>query len=116
MAGEKYEYNIDFDGIEAIDIHAHVEADDHGHCAYDDELITATKQYFKLESEPTTVDSVADVLPAAQHRGGGVHHRFADGVGASAQLRGEPDRRRGAQQRRLDPVRLRRPADRRPRR
>ena len=59
MAGEKYEYGIDFDGIEAIDIHAHVEADDHGHCAYDDELITATKQYFKLESEPTTVDSVA---------------------------------------------------------
>ena len=60
MAGEKYAYGIDFDAIDAIDIHAHVEADDHGHCAYDDELITATKQYFKLDSEPTTVDSVAD--------------------------------------------------------
>ena len=60
MAGEKYTYGIDFDAIEAIDIHTHVEADDHGRLAYDDELITATKQYFKLESGATTVDSVAE--------------------------------------------------------
>src|SRR4051812_42204346 len=60
MAGETYEYGIDFETIDAIDIHAHVEADDHGHRAYDDELITATKQYFKLQSAPTTVDSVAE--------------------------------------------------------
>lgn len=60
MAGESYTYGIDFDAVDAIDIHAHIEADDHGHCAYDDELITATKQYFKLDSEPTTADSVAD--------------------------------------------------------
>src|SRR3954469_26009008 len=60
MAGQKYEYGIDFAAIDAIDIHAHVEADDHGHHAYDDVLITATKQYFKLDSEPTTVDSVAE--------------------------------------------------------
>ena len=60
MAGEKYDYGIDFDAVDAIDIHAHVEADDHGHHAYDDELIAATKQYFKLDSEPTTVDSVAE--------------------------------------------------------
>ena len=59
MPGEKYEYGIDFDAIDAIDIHTHVEADDHGHHAYDDELITVTKKYFKLDSEPTTVDSVA---------------------------------------------------------
>src|ERR1700712_4081491 len=60
MAGEKYEYGIDFDAVDAIDIHTHVEADDHGHRAYDDELIAATKQYFKLESDPTTVDAVAE--------------------------------------------------------
>ncbi len=65
MAGEKYTYGIDFDAIDAIDIHAHVEADDHGHHAYDDELITATKQYFKLDSEPTTVDAVADTTGSA---------------------------------------------------
>jgi len=60
MAGQKYDYGIDFDAIDAIDIHAHVEADDHGHHAYDDELIAATKQYFKLNSDPTTVDAVAE--------------------------------------------------------
>ena len=60
MPGEKYQYGIDFDAVEAIDIHTHVEADDHGHHAYDDELIAATKQYFKLDSEVTTVDSVAE--------------------------------------------------------
>jgi uncharacterized protein len=58
--GQKYDYGIDFDAIDAIDIHAHVEADDHGHHAYDDELIAATKKYFKLNSEPTTVDAVAE--------------------------------------------------------
>jgi predicted TIM-barrel fold metal-dependent hydrolase len=57
---QKYDYGIDFAAIDAIDIHAHVEADDHGHHAYDDELIAATKLYFKLESEPTTVDAVAE--------------------------------------------------------
>jgi len=59
MTGEKYTCGVDFDAVEAVDIHTHVEADDHGRCAYDDELVTATKQYFKLDSEPTTVDSVA---------------------------------------------------------
>jgi hypothetical protein len=60
MFGEKYGYGIDFDVVDAIDIHTHVEADDDGHHAYADELITATKQCFKLDSEPTTVDSVAE--------------------------------------------------------
>ena len=60
MPGEKYQYGVDFDAIDAIDIHTHVEADDHGHHAYDGELIAATKQYFKLDSELTTVDSVAE--------------------------------------------------------
>ena len=48
-----YKYAIDFDAIDAIDIHAHVEADDHGHHSYDDELIAATRQYFKLNADPT---------------------------------------------------------------
>jgi len=64
MPGEKYTYGIDFETIDAIDIHSHVEADDHGHCAYTDELITATKQYFKLASDATTVDSVAEYYRA----------------------------------------------------
>jgi predicted TIM-barrel fold metal-dependent hydrolase len=58
---EKYTYGIDFDRVEAIDIHTHVEVDSHGHKGTDDELIAATQQYFKLGPEPTfTVDAVAD--------------------------------------------------------
>ncbi len=65
MAGaeqlEKYSYGIDFDAIEAIDIHTHVEVDGGGHQATDDELITATRQYFKLGPERTfTVDALAE--------------------------------------------------------
>ena len=61
MPGEKYEYGIDFDAIDAIDIHTHVEVDSHGRQAYDDELIAATNEYFKLGPErSTTVDAVAD--------------------------------------------------------
>jgi predicted TIM-barrel fold metal-dependent hydrolase len=56
-----YEYGIDFDAIEAIDIHTHIEVDVHGHKAHDDELIAATDEYFKLGPDRlTTVDAVAD--------------------------------------------------------
>ena len=41
MAGEKYEYGIDFERVAAVDIHTHVEVDGHGHKAYDDELVDA---------------------------------------------------------------------------
>ena len=61
MPGEKYEYGIDFDGIEAIDIHTHVEVDSHGHKAYDDELIAATEKYFKMAPGAlSSVDALAD--------------------------------------------------------
>jgi predicted TIM-barrel fold metal-dependent hydrolase len=61
MAGEKYSYGIDFDGIDAIDIHTHVEVDGGGHKAHDDELIAATDEYFKLGPDRlTTVDAIAE--------------------------------------------------------
>lgn len=65
MAGpqqlEKYSYGIDFDAIEAIDIHTHVEVDSSGHQATDDELVAATQRYFKLGPERTfTVDALAE--------------------------------------------------------
>ena len=55
MAGEKYEYGIDFDAIDAIDIHTHVEADGHGHHAYDDELIDGDQAVLQagLRARPT---------------------------------------------------------------
>jgi predicted TIM-barrel fold metal-dependent hydrolase len=61
LAAQKYEYGIDFDGVDAIDIHTHVEVDSHGHKAVDDELLAASEQYFKLAGERTpTVDDLAD--------------------------------------------------------
>ncbi len=58
---EKYECGIDFAAIEAIDIHTHVEVDCHGHQAYDDELVAATRSYFKMtDAAAATVDELAD--------------------------------------------------------
>ncbi|WP_299564307.1 amidohydrolase family protein [uncultured Mycolicibacterium sp.] len=56
-----YEYGIDFDRVEAIDFHTHVEVDGHGHHAYDDELTEATVAYFKLGGDLlNTVDELAE--------------------------------------------------------
>ncbi|HET7741936.1 MAG TPA: amidohydrolase family protein [Mycobacterium sp.] len=61
MLTEKYEYGIDFDAIEAIDFHTHVEVDCNGHNAYDDELVDATRSYFKMGDAPAaTVDELAE--------------------------------------------------------
>jgi predicted TIM-barrel fold metal-dependent hydrolase len=46
-----YQYGVDFDAVDAIDIHTHVEIDSHGHRAYDDELAHATDRYFNLGPE-----------------------------------------------------------------
>jgi predicted TIM-barrel fold metal-dependent hydrolase len=57
----RYEYGIDFDAVEAIDIHTHVEVDGHGHNAYDDELVDATRSYFRMgDTAAATVDELAD--------------------------------------------------------
>ena len=43
----RYEYGVDFDAVEAIDIHTHVEIDGCGHRSMDDELMAASEKYFK---------------------------------------------------------------------
>ncbi|MDT5192318.1 MAG: uncharacterized protein QOI28_4569, partial [Mycobacterium sp.] len=61
MTAVRYEYGIDFDAVEAIDIHTHVEVDGHGHNAYDDELVDATRSYFRMgDTAAATVDELAD--------------------------------------------------------
>jgi uncharacterized protein len=58
---QKYEYGIDFDRVDAIDIHTHVEIDSRGHKASDDELNEATQRYFKLGPDRfPTVDGLAE--------------------------------------------------------
>ena len=64
-SGEKYRCGVDFGGVEAIDIHTHVEVDCHGHQAYDDDLVSATRAYFKMgDATAATVDDLADYYRA----------------------------------------------------
>lgn len=57
---EKYSCGIDFSSVDAIDIHTHVEIDCHGHQAYDDELVDATRNYFKMgDTQAASVDDLA---------------------------------------------------------
>ena len=56
----RYEPRIDVDAIRALDVHVHVEADDHGHLSLDQELLDASAAYFKgAESRTPTVADLA---------------------------------------------------------
>jgi len=56
----RYEPAIDIDAIVALDVHTHVEADDHDHTALDQELLDASAKYFKSDDNRTpTVDDLA---------------------------------------------------------
>jgi uncharacterized protein len=55
----KYEPQIDTSAVVAIDMHVHVERDDHGHLSLDDELMDASAAYFRSSDNRTP--SVADL-------------------------------------------------------
>ena len=56
-----YEPNIDVDRIVALDVHVHVERDDHDHYALDDELLDASAKYFRSDDNRTpTVEQLAE--------------------------------------------------------
>lgn len=51
---------IDIDAIKALDVHVHVEKDDHGHVSVNDEILAASEKYFKPGTNRTpTVDDIA---------------------------------------------------------
>ena len=55
-----YSPTIDTDAITALDVHTHVEADDHDHFALDDDLLAASARYFRSDDNRTpTVDDLA---------------------------------------------------------
>ena len=55
-----YAPRIDPDAIVALDMHAHVEADDHGHFSLDQELLDASAKYFKADQDRTpTIERLA---------------------------------------------------------
>ncbi len=62
----RYEPRIDLDAITALDVHVHVERDQHGHLSLDQELMDASAAYFKsAESRTPTVDDLAERYRAA---------------------------------------------------
>ena len=62
MTDRRYESGVDFDAVEAIDIHTHVEIDSTGQCAYDAELMEATARYFGLGDDHLCgIDDLAEI-------------------------------------------------------
>lgn len=57
---KRYEFAVDFEAIEAIDIHTHIQVDSCGRHAIDDDLRAASAQYFKRDTDQdTTAEQIA---------------------------------------------------------
>ncbi|MBB2891852.1 amidohydrolase family protein [Flexivirga oryzae] len=62
-----YRPAIDLGAITALDVHVHVEADDHGHFSLDQELLDASAAYFKGDAPRTP--TVADLAERYRRAG-----------------------------------------------
>lgn len=57
----RYELGIDFEKIDAIDMHVHLEVDECGHKAMPEEFFEASAKYFKSEERTPSIDRIAEV-------------------------------------------------------
>ncbi|WP_460773092.1 amidohydrolase family protein [Microbacterium sp. GXF7504] len=55
----RYEPAIDLDAVTAIDVHVHVETDEHGHSSLPDDLNEAASKYFSTDGPKPDVDGIA---------------------------------------------------------
>lgn len=55
----RYEPSIDVDALAAIDVHVHVEVDDHGRASLPDDLVAAASKYFAADASRPDLDSIA---------------------------------------------------------
>jgi len=55
----RYEPAIDLSSIRAIDVHVHVEVDDHGHSSLPPDLADAASAYFSADLERPDLDAIA---------------------------------------------------------
>lgn len=55
----RYEPAMDVDALTAIDVHVHIEVDDHGHHSLPGDLIEAASKYFSAAGPRPDLDSVA---------------------------------------------------------
>ncbi|MER7586243.1 amidohydrolase family protein [Micromonospora sp. NPDC127501] len=54
-----YQPAIDLDDVTAIDVHVHIEVDDHGHTSLPEPLVAAASAYFKTDGPRPAVEAVA---------------------------------------------------------
>ncbi|MEO3773027.1 amidohydrolase family protein [Micromonospora sp. B9E7] len=54
-----YQPAIDLDTVTAIDMHVHIEVDDHGHASLPEPLVAAASAYFRTDGPRPAVDAVA---------------------------------------------------------
>ncbi|WP_422752009.1 amidohydrolase family protein [Micromonospora sp. WMMD708] len=54
-----YQPAIDLDAVTAIDMHVHIEVDDHGHASLPEPLVAAVSKYFRTDGPRPAVDAVA---------------------------------------------------------
>ncbi|MBQ0988499.1 amidohydrolase family protein [Micromonospora sp. PSH03] len=54
-----YQPAIDLDDVTAIDMHVHIEVDDHGHTSLPEPLVAAASAYFKTDGPRPAVEAVA---------------------------------------------------------
>ncbi|WBB52944.1 amidohydrolase family protein [Verrucosispora sp. WMMD573] len=54
-----YQPAIDLDAISAIDMHVHIEVDEHGHNSLPDDLVAAVSKYFKADGPRPAIEAVA---------------------------------------------------------
>lgn len=55
-----YQPDIDGASIVALDMHVHIEVDDHGHTSLPQQLIDAANSYFRVETQRPSLDEIAD--------------------------------------------------------
>lgn len=55
----RYESAIDLEKIEAIDVHVHIEIDDHGHASLPPDLVEAAAKYFTADVGKPDLDAIA---------------------------------------------------------
>ena len=55
----RYEPAVDVSALTAIDVHVHIEIDDHGHSSLPDDLTAAAAKYFSADGPRPDLDSVA---------------------------------------------------------
>lgn len=61
MAVQRYELGLDVAGLDAIDMHIHLEMDGHGHGSLPPALTEASEKYFKAGDRSPSLDRIAEV-------------------------------------------------------